>query len=137
MPGDRSIAASSSQNSLPGGSFMEVNTDMRKALRRGYICCVPGCYSNTKRDTVLSFHKFPKDVYLREKWVNSIKRKILFLVSSTLYSHGHFHSAKGMADQISLLYFHYFLSPNRERLQKYACHSNGRKLEQQILLWKK
>ena len=42
------LAASSSQNSLPGGSFVEVNTDMKKALRGGYTCCVPGCYSNTK-----------------------------------------------------------------------------------------
>ena len=47
------LAASSSQNSLPGGSFMEVNTDMKKALRGGYTCCVPGCYSNTKRDKEL------------------------------------------------------------------------------------
>ena len=37
------LAASSSQNSLPGGSFMEVNADMKKALRGGYTCCVPGC----------------------------------------------------------------------------------------------
>ena len=37
--------AASSQNSLPGGSFMEVNTDMKKALRGGHTCCVPGCYS--------------------------------------------------------------------------------------------
>ena len=27
------LAASSSQNSMPGGSFMEANTDMKKALR--------------------------------------------------------------------------------------------------------
>ena len=28
-----------------------------------------------KRKQELSFHKFPRDVSLREKWVNSIKRK--------------------------------------------------------------
>ena len=40
---------------------MEVNTDMKKALRRGYTC-VSGCYSNTKIDKEFSFDK-----YLREK----------------------------------------------------------------------
>ena len=55
---------------------MVVNTDMKKALRGGYTCYVPGCDSNKKkRDKELSFHKFPRDVSLREKWVNSIKRK--------------------------------------------------------------
>ena len=62
------LAASSSQNPLPGSSFMEVNADMKKDLRRGYTCCVPGSYSNThKRDKELSFHKFPRNVSLREK----------------------------------------------------------------------
>ena len=42
------LAASSSQNSLPGGSFMEINTDLKKALRGGCTCCVSGLYSNTK-----------------------------------------------------------------------------------------
>ena len=52
---------------------MEVNTDTKKALREGYSC-VPGCYSNTKRVKELSFHIFPRDVSLREKWVSSIKK---------------------------------------------------------------
>ena len=55
------LAATSSQNSLPGSSFMEANTDMKKALRGGNTCCVPGCDSNTKRDKELSFHKFPRN----------------------------------------------------------------------------
>ena len=33
---------------------MEVNTDMKNALR-GCYTCVPGCYSNSKRDKELSF----------------------------------------------------------------------------------
>ena len=33
LPGGSSIAASFSQNSLPGGYYMEVNTDMKKPLR--------------------------------------------------------------------------------------------------------
>ena len=75
LPGGSSIAASSSQNSMPGGSLAEVNAGMKKALRGGYTCYVPGCYSNTKRDKELSFHKLSRVVTLREKWVNSIKRK--------------------------------------------------------------
>ena len=61
--------------SLPGDSFMKVNSDMMKALRGGYTCCISGRYSNTKRDKELSFHKCPRDVSLREKWINSIQKK--------------------------------------------------------------
>ena len=46
---------------------MEVNTGMKKALRGGCTCCVPGCYSNTKRDKELSFHKFSRDVCIFER----------------------------------------------------------------------
>ena len=42
---------------------MEVKAHMKKALRG-----VPGCYSNTKRDKELSFHKFPRNASLREKF---------------------------------------------------------------------
>ena len=49
IPGSSSIAASSSQNSLPGGSFTKENTDMKgKKMRGGYTCFAPGYYSNTK-----------------------------------------------------------------------------------------
>ena len=89
---------------------MEVNADMKKALRGGYTCCVPGCYFNTKNDKELSFHKFPRYVSLREKWINSIKRRILFLVHSTVYAHSIFMVPKSKADQMSLLYFHCFLT---------------------------
>ena len=41
------LAASSFQNSLPGGSFVEVNTDLKQGLRGGYTG-VPGCYSTQK-----------------------------------------------------------------------------------------
>ena len=39
------------------------------------MCCVPGCYSNSKKDMTLSFHKIPKDELYRMKWINAIKRK--------------------------------------------------------------
>ena len=57
-----SIAASSSQNLYPDDSFMMVNTDMKKALRGGYTCCVLGYYSNTKRDMEFSVYNFPRDI---------------------------------------------------------------------------
>ena len=88
------LAASSSQNSLPGGSFMGLNTDMKEALRGGYTCCVPGCYSNTKRARELSFHKFPRDVCLREKWVNSIMRKDFISGEQHHVCSQHFHGAQ-------------------------------------------
>ena len=34
--------------------FMDVNTDMKITLRGGSTCCVPECYSNTKRDKDVS-----------------------------------------------------------------------------------
>jgi len=37
----------------------------------GYACCVPDCYSNSKKEKKLSYHKFPKDGIkerLRTKW---------------------------------------------------------------------
>ena len=40
---------------------MKVNIDMKKALREGYTCCVPGRYSNSNRDGELSYHKFTRD----------------------------------------------------------------------------
>ena len=42
--------------SQPGSSFSGETGTKKKCLKRGYTCCVPGCYSNTKRDKVLSFH---------------------------------------------------------------------------------
>ena len=44
-------------------------------MRGGYTCCVPGCYSNRKKNKEKSFHKFPKEKLAREKWINAIKRK--------------------------------------------------------------
>ena len=56
---------SSSQNSQQGSGETKPK---KKSVRGGYTCCVPGCYSNTKRDQELSFHKFPKDESMKLKW---------------------------------------------------------------------
>ena len=52
------LAASSSQNSLPGGSFMEINTDMKKALKGAYTC-VPGSTPTQKETRNSLFTSFP------------------------------------------------------------------------------
>ena len=70
---------------------MLVNT-VKKALRGGYTC-VPG-YPNTKRDKDLSFHKFPTNASLREKWVNSIKINDFIPGEQHHVCSQHFHSAK-------------------------------------------
>ena len=51
------------------------NDNTKTKVRGGYTCCVPGCYSNSKKHKKLSFHKFPLDDALRRKWTNEIKRK--------------------------------------------------------------
>ena len=65
---------------------MELNTDMKKALRGGY--------SYTKSDIELSFQKFPRDISLREKWVNFIKRKGFIPGEQLCVCSQHFHGAK-------------------------------------------
>ena len=47
-----------------------------------------------KRDTELSFHKFPRDVSLREKWIPSIKRKDFIPGEQHRVCSQHFHGAK-------------------------------------------
>ena len=41
----------------------------------GFTCCVPGCFSNSKRDVNLSFYGFPKEKNLRKRWLHKILRK--------------------------------------------------------------
>ena len=38
----------------------------------GFTCCVPGCFSNSKRDVNLSFYGFPKEKNLRKRWLHKI-----------------------------------------------------------------
>ncbi|XP_076299443.1 uncharacterized protein LOC143218242 [Lasioglossum baleicum] len=35
-------------------------------------CCIKNCKERQNRDTNISFHKFPKDPELREKWIKAI-----------------------------------------------------------------
>ena len=52
----------------------------RKGGSGGYACCVPECFSNSKRDPSLSFYSFPDGksddkVLLRERWLYLVGRK--------------------------------------------------------------
>ena len=55
MEGDNRI------DSTAALELTEETSSKQTRVRGGYTCCVPGCYSNNKRDTTLSFHKFPQD----------------------------------------------------------------------------
>ncbi len=57
------------------GESQERDSSLTKGLRGGYTCSVPGCYKNTKKNKEVSFHRFPKNKQLRDKWINAIKRK--------------------------------------------------------------
>ena len=49
---------------------------MAESLPGGYTCCVPGCFSNSKKHKgQFSFYVFPKDPKLRRKWLLNISRK--------------------------------------------------------------
>ena len=46
----------------------------------GFTCCVPGCFSNNKKNADLSFYNFPngkspESQELRKKWIHLISRK--------------------------------------------------------------
>ncbi|KXJ07684.1 uncharacterized protein LOC110250208 [Exaiptasia diaphana] len=47
----------------------------KKKSGGGTACCVPTCKNSTKRNSNLSFHKFPKAKKLRSEWVHLIGRK--------------------------------------------------------------
>ena len=46
----------------------------RKADARGYTCCVPNCYNNSREDKHLKFYAFPKVLSHRRVWINAIRR---------------------------------------------------------------
>ena len=71
------------QSSCPGNLRLEEDKlknlspqslDLATA-RGGFTCCVPGCFSNSKKDKALSFYRIPKDKKLRKAWLHKISRK--------------------------------------------------------------
>lgn len=56
-----------------GSSSTKLNSEAKKC-GGGSSCCVTFCKNNTKRNTNLSFHKFPKDKTLRNTWIHWVGR---------------------------------------------------------------
>jgi hypothetical protein len=59
----------------PMDSVCESTFHVKKARGGGTACCVPECGNNTRKSKNISFHKFPKDQKLRNKWIHWIGRK--------------------------------------------------------------
>ena len=60
----------------------------RKGGPGGYTCCVPECFSNSKRDPSLSFYSFPDGksedkVLLIKRWLHLVDRKDFRLTHGT------------------------------------------------------
>ena len=79
--------AASSYLVQPTSTGLLDGNSLKKASRDGYTCCVPGCYSNTKKNRELSFYKFPREKVTRDKWINAIKERLLYLLITILYAH--------------------------------------------------
>ena len=69
-------------SSESGGKSMldDVSSTKQKGGARVFTFCVPGCFSNNKRNPELSFYNFPggqnkKSLDLQKKWTNLISRK--------------------------------------------------------------
>ncbi|XP_074517129.1 uncharacterized protein LOC141783628 isoform X1 [Sebastes fasciatus] len=53
-------------------------------------CCVPLCSNSSRYNSVLSFHRFPKDPELRLKWLDRIRRDCLTVTSHIKVCSRHF-----------------------------------------------
>ena len=84
----------------------------------------------TQTETRNSLFTSPRDVPLREKWVNSTKRKDFIPGEQLRVCSQHFHGAKSKADQTSLLYFHCFLSQTKKASKNtFATRTSSQKEE--------
>ena len=53
-------------------------------------CCAPGCQNRFKKDSNISFYRFPKDKDRRQAWVNSLKRKLMPSLDNAYVCSEHF-----------------------------------------------
>ena len=75
------------------------DTIRRKGGPGGYTCCVPDCFSNSKRDPNLSFYSFPDGksedkVLLRKRWLHLVGRKDFKLTHGPRVCSKHFLGGK-------------------------------------------
>ncbi len=88
------------------GESQERDRSLTKGLRGGYTCSVPGCYKNTKKNKEVSFHRFPKNKQLRDKWINVIKRKKFVRLIIIEYAQAILRGEKEEMHQLFQQYFH-------------------------------
>lgn len=48
---------------------------VERKLNSASHCCVPLCNGDSRQDFSLSFHRFPKDITARKKWIVKIFNK--------------------------------------------------------------
>ena len=60
----------------------------------GFICCVPGCFSNSKKDVDLSLCGFSKEKKLRSGWLHKISWENFFPRTRHLVCSLHFEGGK-------------------------------------------
>ena len=73
-PGD--IESRSHEGDRPGTEDVK----RRRGGTGGYTCCVPECFSNSKRNPHLSFYNYPdgqseEKKLLRKRWIHLVGRK--------------------------------------------------------------
>ena len=108
----------------------------KKALRGGYTCGVPGCYSNTKRRQGILFSQVSRDVSLREKWVNSIKRKDFIPGEQHRVCSRHFHGVKKQGTSDVPIIFPLLPQSEKDSKNTFATRTSsqkGRKMELKAL----
>ena len=54
-----------------------------------------GCKSQSDQNPELSFHRFPKDLQLRKKWVDAIRQPLLVVSDGTRICSAHFQVVGG------------------------------------------
>ena len=91
---------------LHAGIFSQEKNKMAARSGGGFTCCVPGCFTNSKRDTHLSFYVFPKEKNLRRRWLHSISRKNFKPTTGHRVCSLHFRGGKkNLHEQCSCFFF--------------------------------
>ncbi|XP_068593887.1 uncharacterized protein ftr97 [Cebidichthys violaceus] len=71
-------------------SFSRPIKYQRRDHPNGDICCVPQCAISGKFNSVVSFHRFPRDEPTRERWRRNVRRNDLVIKNNTRVCSRHF-----------------------------------------------
>lgn len=72
---------------------LRVSFQRREDSTSSYHCCVPQCTASAKFNSYISFHTFPKDTDLQERWVVNIRRDNFTVTQKTRVCSRHFESS--------------------------------------------